>query len=276
MPSLKEPRRGAGLAELVVALGLSALLAAAASTALVGVERYVRRTAADDAARRVLSESEFVLVSEVRGAAADSIAVRGDTAIDLLAGVALSVACVATGRDLVLPSDAAVSGLPFTLLRSAPVVGDMLAAYDTVAGWRTTRIDVVQWRSDGAGCPTTSGFRTPADSAARVRGLRLRLADSIAAAGAPVRIFRRGRYVLARSSDGSWGLAWRRCDPAPASCGSSQPAAGPLSAPADSGLVFRLAPDGSALAIRLAAPVATGASRRRTLTIALRLGDGRR
>lgn len=275
MPPVKRPRRGAGLAELVVALGLSTLLAAAAAAALVAVERYVRRTTADDAARRALREAEFVLVSELRGAAADSFTVRGDTAIDLLAGVALSVTCSVAGRDIVLPSDRSVSGLAFTILRSAPAAGDVVAAYDTVAGWRTTRLDVVQWRSDGAGCSTTSGFRTPADSAARVRVLRLRLADAIAAAGSPVRIFRRGRYVLARGGDGTWGLAWRRCDAPPVSCGSSQPVAGPLASAADSGLVYRLAPDGGALSVRLTAPRAQEPPRWSTLTIALRLGDAR-
>ncbi len=268
-------RRGAGLAELVVALALSTVLAAMAAAALVAVERYVRRTSADDAARRVLREAEFVLLSEVRGAAADSVAVRGDTAIDLLAGVALSVTCSAAGRDIVLPSDVSVSGFPFTVLRSAPAAGDVLAAYDTVAGWRTTRIEVVQWRSNGVGCPTASGFRSPADSAARLRVLRLRLAVPVAAAGAPVRIFRRGRYVLARGGDGTWGLAWRRCDAPPAPCGSAQPVAGPLASAADGGLEVGLDPGRGTLSVRLAAPRAPDPPRSSALTIALRLGDAR-
>jgi hypothetical protein len=269
-------RRGAGIAELVVALALTALLSAAGAAALVGIERYVRRTVVDGDAQRVLREAEAVLVSEVRAAAADSVVVRGDTAVDLLTGVALSVACVASGSEFVLPSEVVAVGVPFTQLRSAPVAGDLLAAYDTVAGWRSARIDSVLWRADGAGCATTSGFRAARDSAARIPVLRIRLAAAVGGGvGSPVRIFRRGRYALVRGGDGSWGLAWRRCD-LPEVCGPSQPVAGPLVAPFDSGLVLRLAADGGALSVRMRTPRATAPPATRALTIALRRGDARR
>jgi len=211
-----------------------------------------------------------VLAAELRAAAADSIVVRGDTAIDLLTGVALSVVCASAAREVVLPSDQSTAVRPFTLLRSTPAAGDLLAVFDTSAGWRTVLIDSVQQRSDGAGCATTTGFRTAADSAARRKVYRLLLADSIGVVvGAPARLFRRGRYALVRGGDGAWGLAWRRCD-APAPCGPSQPVAGPLAPPTDTGFRARLDADGAAIRLQLTAADTAPTRRRLTFTVALR------
>ncbi|MBI3567628.1 MAG: hypothetical protein HY084_05430 [Gemmatimonadetes bacterium] len=270
MPPLTHPRRGAGLAELVVALALSALLSMAGVAALIGVERYTRRAAVDDDAQRVLREVESVLAAELRAAAADSITVRGDTAVDLFTGVATSVVCAVAGAVLVLPSDQAASGVPYLHVRTTPLAGDVLAAYDTAGAWHAARVDSAQWNADGAGCSTASGFRTAADSVARLRVLRLRIATELTVgAGAPVRLFRRGRYALIRGGDGSWGLGWRRCDELGV-CGASQPVAGPLAAPSEGGLVFQLAADGGSIEVRAATSPAGGYGARREFTIALR------
>ncbi len=275
MPPVSRLRRGMGLAELLVALALSALLSAAGAAALLGIERYVRRTSSDDDARRVAREAEAVLGSDLRAAAPDSVIVRGDTAVDLLSGVALSVVCVASADALILPSSAASSGFPLTVQRSTPAAGDALAWYDAAAGWRMTRIDSVQSRWDGAGCSTAGGFRSAADSAARLPVLRVRVADATGAeVGGPVRIFRRGRYALVRGGDGTWGLAWRRCD-APAPCGSSQPVAGPLAAPAAGGLHFQVAADGATITVQVVAAGVSGPVATRRFSIALRGGDSR-
>lgn len=266
-------RRGATVAELVVALALSALLAALGGAALVAIERYVRSTNASDTDQRVLREAAAVLEGELRAAMPDSIVVRGDTAADLLAGVGVSVLCVGAPGVWVLPTDDPSATTPLTVLRSTPSAGDVAAIFDRAAGWHTTLVDSTQWRTDGAGCSTSGGFRSLADSLARRRVLVLRLRDTLSArTGAPIRLFRRGRYALTRSTDGSWGLSWRACS-ALVVCGSAQPVAGPLASPGERGLVFTI--DAAKRTVRawIATPRRDGAGASREAVVALRTGD---
>jgi hypothetical protein len=226
---------------MVVALTLSAVVAAAAAGALGGAERYMRAARAASTARRTLREAEAVLASELRAASGDSLRVRGDTAMDFLGLVGVSVACVASGAVLVLPPDVAADGLPYTSWRASPEVGDLVAVFDTAGGgaWRTALVDSVATRADGAGCGPSSGLVSAADSAAREPATRLQLSAVLSPtvpAGAPVRVLRSGRYALTHSGDGRWALSYRRCGGG--SCGAAQPVAGPLAAPADSGLRF--------------------------------------
>lgn len=237
----RRARRGAGLAEMVVALTLSAVVSAASATALKGAERYMRRARATTDARRMLRESAAVLASELRAAAADSVRVRGDTAVDFPGLVGVSVVCVASGNVVVAPPDIASGGFPYSAWRAAPEAGDLLAVFDTAAGggWRTMPIDSASTPASGAGCKPSSGLLSAADSAARRPVTRMVLHAPFVRApivGAPLRVVRSGRYALTRASDGSWSLSYRRCAPAP--CGAAQPLAGPFAAPADSGLVF--------------------------------------
>ena len=234
-------RRGAGLAEMIVALTLSAIVSAASATALKGTERYMRRARATADARRMLRESAAVLGSELRAAAADSVRVRGDTAVDFPGLVGVSVVCVASGNVIVAPPDIAASGFPYSAWRAAPEAGDLLAVFDTAGAgaWRTTPIDSATTPSNGAGCKPSSGLMSAADSAARRPVTRIVLRSPLVPApvvGAPLRVVRSGRYALTRAADGSWSLSYRRCAPAP--CGPAQPLAGPFAAPSDSGLVF--------------------------------------
>jgi hypothetical protein len=242
---------------MLVALTLSALVAATVATALAGAERYMRVARAASGARRTLREAEAVLASELRAASADSLRVRGDTAVDFLGLVGLSVVCVSSGTVIVLPADVAADGLPYTSWRASPESGDVVVVFDTASGgaWRAAVVDSVVARSDGAGCTPSSGLVSAADSAARKPVTRLQLRaplDPSIAVGAPVRVLRSGRYALTHSGDGSWALSYRRC--AGSSCGTAQPVAGPLSAPADSGLVFASAAGESRVEAALSAP----------------------
>jgi hypothetical protein len=228
----------------VVAFALAALVAAAAFAALAGAERYVRRAAVTSEDRRTIREAEFVLASELRAAAADSVRLLGDTAIEFLGLVGTSAACVAAAGTLVLPPSVTTRALPFTVWRASPARGDLVAVFDTAtpAAWRTALADSVEARTDGAGCTPASGLLSVADSVARRPVTRLRLGRALPASagvGAPVRVLRRGRSVLTRGADRSWSLSYRACDAALA-CGVAQPVAGPLAAPSDSGLVFAL------------------------------------
>lgn len=256
-------RPGATLVELVVALALSAIVSAAAATALVSAERHQRRVTATSDDRRSLREAALVLATELQSAAADSIRLRGDTAVDVLSLVGSSVLCAATGSAVVVPPSAATQGDPFTVWRSDPQPGDLAAAFDSaVQAWSFAVIDSVVTRATVAGCTPATGFITSADSGARLPATRLRLDRALSTGvtpGAPLRVVRPTRYLLHRGGDGSWALAQRRCDRWGA-CGAAQPAAGPLAAAADSGLALHLVPGAFRLDFAMRAPGAAQAS----------------
>lgn len=251
-----KPRRGAGLAEMLVALALSAIVSAASAAALANAERYMRRARATSDARRLLREAAAVLGSELRAAATDSLHVRGDTAVDFQGLVGVGVVCVASGTVLVAPPDVAAGGFPFSSWRATPEAGDLLAVFDTSAGgtWRTVAVDSASTPANGAGCKPSSGLMSAADSAARRPVTRIVVHSAlnpVPLAGAPLRIVRPGRYALTRAADGSWSISYRRCTGA---CGVAQPVAGPFAAAADSGLVFKFLSNASALQIMMRTP----------------------
>lgn len=251
-------RRGAGLAELIVAMSLSAMFAIAATSALAGAERYMRRTRAVSDSRRTLREAEAVLAADLRAATVDSFRVRGDTAVDFLGLVGVSVVCVSSGSIVVLPPDDAADGLPYSSWRAPPESGDIVAVFDTSGGgaWRTAVVETSAGRTDGAGCGPSSGLVASADSAARRPVTRVVLRSSLdpsgALVGAPVRVVRSARYALTRAADGSWSLSYRRC--AGSTCGVAQPVAGPFAAPSDSGVLFTFVPSASLVEAAIRAP----------------------
>jgi hypothetical protein len=246
-------RRGATLAELVVALGLAALLYALGGVALLTVERRQREGSASGAGRRAVREAITLLGEELRGV--DSLTLRGDTAVDLLATVGTSVLCARTTDAVVLPPAAAESGLPFSSWRAEADVADVVALFDADAKrWWYAAADSVAVAPAGA-CPSASGLVSARDSANRLGSVRLRLDRLLPAAvavGAPVRVLRRGRYLIHRGADGGWGLAYRRCTAA--GCAAAQPVTGPLAPASEGGLSFALSSDSSLLAVAVRAP----------------------
>ena len=273
MSGLNRPlRKGTTVAELVIAFALAALLAALGGTALVATERHVRNAVAGSADRRTLREAQSVLAAELRTTAAEEITLRGDTAADFLGVVGLSVACVSSGTLLVLPGSISTNGPPFTTWRSTATAGDLIAAFDTTppAVWRTARVDSVTSHPDGAGCGSSTGLRTPADSIAHRAVTRLRLDRGLdVGTGAPVRILRAGRFMLHRGSDKSWSLAYRACD-ALGVCGSAQPVVGPLATARDSGLSISVSGTDPVLIVSVRAPpspIASGTAQRALIAL---------
>jgi hypothetical protein len=200
--------------------------------------------------------------------------VRGDTAVDFLGFVGVSVICVISGNVVVLPPDVAAGGNAYSSWRAAPEGGDILAAFDTAGGvWRTAVVDTASTRTDGEGCEPSSGLLSAADSIARRPVTRVVLRSSLTpgvSVGSPVRVVRSARYALTKAGDGSWSLSYRRCTGS--SCGVAQPVAGPLAAPGDSGLVFANIAAGERVEARLRTPAARpGATRESAvLRVALR------
>ncbi|MCX5763658.1 MAG: hypothetical protein NTU67_03380 [Gemmatimonadetes bacterium] len=244
---MKRRRPGAVLAEMIVALGISGLVAALAVAAMLAAERRWRTASFASDAARLEQEVESVLRSEIRGSLGDSLVPRGDTAIDLLAHVGSSVVCSWGTRVLTLPPAQSSTGRPLSRWRYTPAAGDLLYVYDTTSlGWRRYLVDSALSRVDPAGCLPATGFQTRSDSVFRRPVTRVVVASALplsTVVGTPVRIVRRGRWGLVRGTDKSWELAYRGCD-LPGHCGGSQPVAGPLAAPADSGLRFRVLPTG--------------------------------
>ena len=258
MPRLTHAPSGAALAELVVAMTLATILSAAAAAALVSAERYVRRATSTSEDRRTMRDVELTLASELRITAIDSLRLHGDTAADFIGLVGTSVTCVASASQLVLPPSVTTNAVSLTVWRATPSPGDFVAVFDTAppGSWRTAIVNAVEARSDGAGCTPASGLLSAADSAARRPVTRLVLDRALPAGvgpGAPVRLLRRGRYVLTRAADRSWSLSYRSCDAA-LTCGVAQPVAGPLASPTDSGLVFSLDVPNARLETTLHAP----------------------
>ena len=251
-------RRGAGLVELIVAMSLSAICAVAATSALAGAERYMRRTRATSDGGRMVREAAAVLASDLRAATADSLRVRGDTAVDFLGLVGVSVVCASSGPVVVLPPDGAADGVPYSSWRAPPESGDLMVVFDTSGGgaWRTAVVESAAERTDGAGCGPSSGLLASTDSMARRPVMRVVLRsslDSVAAlVGAPVRVLRGARYALTRAADASWSLSYRRC--AGSTCGVAQPVAGPFAAPSDSGLTFSFVASASQVEAFMRAP----------------------
>jgi hypothetical protein len=262
-------RRGTTLAELVVAFTLLSVISALAAAVLVGAERRLRAVSEASGAAHTVRDGAALLAGEIGGG--DSIVVRGDTAVELLALIGQSALCARAAAWLVLPPSVTSAGQAFTLWRSPPSAGDVAAAFDTSANqWRYRRVDAVSAPTDGGGCVPASYLITVADSAARTPVTRLVLADSFpptVGVGAPVRLLRRVRWTLYRGGDGQWALGQRSCDPV-TGCGTAQPAAGPFASARDSGLVIRIEND--ALTVRLRAQVGDGSSTDRTLRLPLR------
>jgi len=271
-------RRGSSLAELIVAFTVLTILSALAAAALVGAERRMRAGNAATAAERALREGAAVLTSELSGA--DSIVARGDTAVDFLGVVGVSVVCVAIDRTLVVPPSVVAGGagaagaIPFTVWRSPPSVGDVVALFEpSIARWRYSRVDSIASRGDGAGCTPSSGLLSVADSAARRPVTRFVLDTPLPESlpvGAPARLMRRGRWALYRGGDGQWALGFRACDPT-SGCGTAQPASGPYSSARDSGFTARV--DSTVLTLRLRAPGTSSSAAERTVRIARRNRD---
>jgi hypothetical protein len=232
-------RSGAVAAELAMALILAGIAAALAGGMLVAAERRLRRDLANDRASQTVRDVAHLIGADVAAARWDAVVVRGDTALDLQAHIAASVACTASGSVLLLPGAQSTVAPPFTVIRQAPEVNDIALAWDTAGGgrWDEAIIDSVSTPTSGAGCGVP--FRSAADSAAHLAVTRLHLTSPLAASvprGTPIRVYRQVRWALYRSTDNAWWLGYRRCPLG--ACAAIQPAAGPLAAPADTGLRF--------------------------------------
>lgn len=209
-------RTGTSLAEAVVALSLTTALLGAAARGLAHHERWwsERRMAGD--AALAADETLAVLRAQLEHASGVPI-VLGDTAVQLASLRVVASPCTAVANTMVLPATATAW--------SAPRAGDSVAVLDTSgAEWRSV-LTAVRDERPGSACP---GGGTRLVMAAELPAFALWL---------PARVWRTVRYVAYRGGDGAWWLGERSCAP---TCGSAQPATGPLLAPSQGGLRLAL------------------------------------
>ena len=261
------PRRpGVTLPGVLIGLSLTALVLALLGSTMVTLLRQAHRQHDRTQARSQLSHAAGVLAAELRTVVAAASATDvgdllliADTAVELRAAVGGGAACAVTS-DAVELVEAAVPGAPFVSWWSDEAqVDDVLHLHDEGP---SPAIADDAWHARGVVAVERGGVACAAGPLApwAARALRLRLAGaplpSTVAAGAPVRVTRRRRYVLYRAGDGSWQLGQRAWS---AGVGSLQPVAGPLNAATatDPGLdVIALAADGTPVAAASAARLA--------------------
>ena len=240
-------RRGVTLAELLVAAAVGGLVSTAAVVSAVRVRRAAAVGNARALAAAQLAQAAGVLAHELRGAApsagpddgADLIEAT-DSAVDVRATLGASVACAVTPAGVGSAVDLAPAAAGLAWWHAAPRAGDVALVHDPGVlpgaaddAWRERAVV----SADASAEVCVAG---PFASAAPPAAPRWRLAlagpalPATVAAGAPVRVVRRRRYVLYRGGDGLWAFGVREWDGA--ALQAVQPIAGPFEPPARGGM----------------------------------------
>jgi len=229
-------RRGATLVELLVAMGLAAVLLGAASSTLLHQRRdadsHASASRAESQARGALGALQAVLAGLSPQAGDLAPGEARDTALQLRTVVASAEACdSAVGRVTLAAddtSDARTSGVA-----AAPKIGDTLWWRPPDApDWLARRVTDV---STSAGICFVGGNVPQA-----LLHLALALPDSVPR-GTPLRVTRPARFSFYHAGDGSWQLGVAEWSDVFHAFAPPQPVAGPfaLAAPAGARTGFR-------------------------------------
>lgn len=232
-------RRGVSLVELMVALMLGTLVVALCATTVVA-QRRAEHTIGKDARNAAAADEAVRVLAAVleRVATADSVWLRGDTAIEVRATVGVAVACAASGDSLMVPD----TGLA-AWWETSPDSGDAVEITTPTGDVVAYGVVAVRARTAGA-CAGPQRM--------------IRVTGSIGAPGPTLaRVLRRTRFMLYRASDGNSWFGERTCSyAAPVACQSAQPIAGPLAA-APAGLHVAIDSSSGMRVVRISASVAS-------------------
>ena len=243
------PKRRAGftLVEVLVALALMGLFAAAMVKLLLRQNRFYNSMSDLIQTRQQIRQAGFMLPAELRAISRQGgdIAVMTDSSLEFRSVFGSAITCltnVAGSWASTVPVQLA-KGSTMTNWKTVPVTNDSVAILDDGASistiddqWRLYRITgvlPVTGNVAGAGCPSTSGLTQAADLVASNPSQRITvtpLLTATTASGAGMRFFRHVHYDLYKwPTDGRWYLAYYDCVPnrVPA-CLLPQPIAGPL------------------------------------------------
>ena len=215
-------RAGSSLVELLVALGLTAVLLAAATGSMLRQQRAARWVGALGAAESQTSHALRLLPEELASldaAAGDVVSGQAsDSMLELRAVVASSITCDSATAFVTLVPDAAAAP-PLGGSARAPAPGDTLWYHADSLGWRA--------RAILAASPVASACRIPSASSASTVRLTVDAPLDVAG-GTPLRVTRHERWVVYRATDGRWYLGVRDWNVAAARFNASQPVAGPF------------------------------------------------
>jgi hypothetical protein len=215
-------RAGTTLVELLVALGLTAVLLAAATGSMLRQQRAVRWVGVLGAAESQAAHALRLLpdeLSSLDAAVGDIVPGQAsDSALELRAVVASSVSCDSSTAFVTLAPDVGPAP-PLGGIARVPAAADTLWYHVDSLGW--------QPRAILAASPVTSACRRPdASSSATVR-LTVNTPLDVGG-GTPLRVTRHDRWVVYRATDGRWYLGVRDWNVAAARFNASQPVAGPF------------------------------------------------
>lgn len=224
--------------EVLIAIVLLSIVGGAIHEGLRRQQQVFRSIALMVAARSDVRDAAEVLAADLLSASPlDTLPLTADSAVEFSANIGTSISCdSAPGYTIRIPPEHLASKLPLTSLLAIPDTGDAVfifnddsAATGEQPRWDRHAIASVSTQAAASACPISTGFTSPEDAFAPAQVITLRSAASGGVRrGAPIRIVRRGRYALYRSSDSRWYLGHRRCNPlGPSRCGTIQPLGGP-------------------------------------------------
>ena len=234
-------RRGFTLTELMVALSLLAMVLGGLLTVVTRQQRFTFGASEILETQRSVREAADLLPSDLRALSPSlgDIYEMTSSAIAYRAPAGASVVCTidVSRRSLTLPPSALASQSALTSWVTTPQAGDSLLVYDrgTLPGTSDDRWQVHKLAAApiAGTCPTTSGFTANTTEAAQ--GWTLAVVDPLQpniGPGSAIRFFRRARYNLYQSGDGSWYLGHSDCLPGRSPvCSTVQPVSGPYLAP---------------------------------------------
>jgi hypothetical protein len=232
-------------------MAIAGLVAGTVVSTVTRQQKFYRGAADIRSARENVRDALEVLSTDISGmAAADTVRLRTDSAIEFFAGIGVSVVCQLSSNEVGLPPYSA-TGNSLSAFLVEPDTGDIAFVYvhsaSDSARWEPHRIAAFSSRAVGSSCPPSSRFSTQADVVSSLSGYVVTFVGPLRAdlimPGSPVRFARRERYSLYHAADGAWYLGYRRCNAVGASiCGGIQPLSGPYRAyssnPRATGLLF--------------------------------------
>ncbi|HEX5633214.1 MAG TPA: prepilin-type N-terminal cleavage/methylation domain-containing protein [Gemmatimonadales bacterium] len=235
-------RRGATLVELLVALGVTAVLSAATFRLLDRTRRFAEGSAlvADAHAQRLGAHGVLRTALEELSPLEGDLVTAFDSSVTFLGIVGVGVACALGSGTADFPPTTLASGSVLASWRATPQAGDVVALLDegTLAGAGDDRWVAAQVTSAiplTGSCVGTPFVDSIADAGRS--GWRLSFGSALAPtvrAGTIARILRRQRFALYRSG-AEWALGWAEWNAPAASWHPIQPLAGPLTGYAPSG-----------------------------------------
>ncbi len=251
--STRRSPSGFTLVELLITMALLGLVGAVVVAVVVRQQRFYRSTSALMDTRAQIRQMASVLPMDLRGisSAGGDITVASDSALEFRSTFGSSVVCtLISGATpaIVLPPRNIAKGLRLTSWTRAPVVGDSIALYDVSATprggddrWTVHQITAIATVTGdvATGCPSSSRLVQASDMTAANPSYRLTISPvrpATVSQGAAVRLFRRVRYSLYKSTDNLWYLGYRDClsTRVPA-CSDVQPIGGPYRSYASAG-----------------------------------------